>query len=225
MKLILHIIDEPEGEEIEQRSICLSEGGGTVGRAADCDVLLADSLHLLSRHHALISRSGENYLIMDTSTNGVFINDSVRALGRGNRLQLQDGDVIQIPGYTMVVSCFNPLVPGRKLYAGTGADMRQWLSIMPLLLLLLLLQSCDTVKNVYHVIVPPDKPKPTTLILNVRAAEGINPNSRNESSPLTLIYYELTKPDHFPGQIFCCCFRMKKNNWGLNWLAASNFLR
>ncbi|WP_461536319.1 type VI secretion system-associated FHA domain protein [Spongorhabdus nitratireducens] len=108
MKLILHIIDEPEGEEIIQRSICLPDNGGTIGRAADCQVQLPDSQHRLSRHHAAVSRSGEGYLIMDTSTNGLYLNDSGRALGRGNRIQLQDGDVIRIPGYTLVVSCFNP---------------------------------------------------------------------------------------------------------------------
>ncbi len=120
MKLILHIIDEPEGEEIAQRSICMPEAGGAIGRAADCAVLLPDSQHRLSRHHALISPSGESYLIMDTSTNGVFINDSGRALGRGNRLQLQDGDVIQVPGYTMVVSCFNPTRQGQKTVQQSG---------------------------------------------------------------------------------------------------------
>ncbi len=98
--------------------------------------------------------------------------------------------------------------------------MRQWLLAVPLLLLL---QGCDTVKNIYHAVIPPAKPKPTTLSLTVQAAEGINPNSRNEPSPLTLIYYELVKPDHFSQSDFLLLFQNEEKQLGAELVSRRQF--
>lgn len=63
----------------------------TIGRAADCDVVVAE--RQVSRYHARLFRSEDGYWLEDLgSKNGTHIN--------GNRIQaptlVQDGDVIQI---------------------------------------------------------------------------------------------------------------------------------
>lgn len=80
------------------------ERGGTIGRSASCDWVLPDPEHYLSsRHAALIVEDGE-VLLIDTSTNGVFINHSPEPVGGDRSVPLQDGDVITAGDYEIEVS-------------------------------------------------------------------------------------------------------------------------
>lgn len=80
------------------------ERGGTIGRSASCDWVLPDPEHYLSsRHAALIVEDGE-VLLIDTSTNGVFINHSPEPVGGDRSVPLQDGDVITAGDYEIQVS-------------------------------------------------------------------------------------------------------------------------
>ncbi len=80
------------------------ERGGTIGRSASCDWVLPDPQHYLSsRHAALVIEDGE-VLLLDTSTNGVFINHSPEPVGGDRSVPLQDGDVITAGDYEIEVS-------------------------------------------------------------------------------------------------------------------------
>jgi type VI secretion system FHA domain protein len=57
---------------------------------------------LSSRHASIDFRSG-SYYIVDTSTNGVYVNDSDQPVGRGNPQRLFTGDRIRIGEYEMSV--------------------------------------------------------------------------------------------------------------------------
>lgn len=77
--------------------------GGTIGRAVENDWVLPDpDRHISSKHAAILNKDG-HYFILDTSTNGVFINDSKTRLGRGNSVRLQPNDTFRIGDFVFQV--------------------------------------------------------------------------------------------------------------------------
>ena len=72
------------------------QNGGTIGRSLSNDWALPDRNRFLSAKHAAIDYRSGSYYIIDTSTNGVFVNESERPVGRGNPQRLFDGDRIRI---------------------------------------------------------------------------------------------------------------------------------
>lgn len=76
--------------------------GGTIGRVSDNDWVLPDP-YISSRHARIHWRNGQ-FLIEDTSSNGVFINSPDRRLGRGQMHPLQGGDRIFIDAYEISVT-------------------------------------------------------------------------------------------------------------------------
>lgn len=81
-----------------------NEEGGTIGRGKDKDWVLPDPNHHVSKSHASICFQQGAYYIVDTSTNGVFINDNSEPLGKNNRVKLNKGDCIYIGDYEIAVS-------------------------------------------------------------------------------------------------------------------------
>ena len=81
--------------------------GGSIGRAPDNEWALPDPRHYLSAHHAIIDYQGGAYYLTDTSTNGVFVNDSDQAVGRGAPLRLFDGDRLAMGDYRFGVNIVN----------------------------------------------------------------------------------------------------------------------
>jgi len=77
--------------------------GGTIGRALDNDWVLPDSKRFVSSHHALIDYQGGAYYLVDTSRNGVFVNDSDAAVGRGHPQRLVDGDRLRLGEYEIAI--------------------------------------------------------------------------------------------------------------------------
>lgn len=69
----------------------------TIGRNQDCDIRY-DYLNLISKEHGVIRREGSLYVVEDTGSNGIFINN-MRMAGRW---QLSFGDRIDIFGLRMV---------------------------------------------------------------------------------------------------------------------------
>lgn len=78
--------------------------GGILGRSPQCDWLLPDPERVLSGQHARIAFEGGRFVIHDLSTNGLFINRSVTALGRGNSHPLAEGDLLTLGDYEVEVS-------------------------------------------------------------------------------------------------------------------------
>ncbi len=75
----------------------------TMGRSLDNDWVLPDPERIISGQHAMISYSNGEYYISDTSTNGLFINNSQNALGQGNQVKLNSGDHITMGEYELDV--------------------------------------------------------------------------------------------------------------------------
>ncbi|WP_454917983.1 type VI secretion system-associated FHA domain protein [Xanthobacter sediminis] len=90
--------------------------GGIIGRSSTCDWRLPDPTHTLSSRHAEIRFNGQGFVVVDLSTNGVYVNTTDAPLGRGNAAVLVSGDLVYIGTYVITVELVRaapPATPGR----------------------------------------------------------------------------------------------------------------
>jgi type VI secretion system FHA domain protein len=78
--------------------------GGRIGRASDNDWPLPDPERFLSGHHAAIDYRGGTWFIVDTSSNGTFLNDATVPIGRDHAQVLSNGDRLRMGEYDFLVS-------------------------------------------------------------------------------------------------------------------------
>src|ERR1700722_9736662 len=104
MALKLTILTEQREQLGALSSIVFGVGGGGIGRASDNDWVLPDPQRYLSAHHARIQFRNGAYLLLDTSTNGVYVNDGTVPIGRRNAYPLRDGDRLRMGDYQLAVS-------------------------------------------------------------------------------------------------------------------------
>ena len=78
--------------------------GGTIGRGRDNEWTLPDPERYLSGKHARIEVRAGKYFLVDTSSNGTYVNVAAVPLGRFHEYTLQDGDYIRIGEYELLVS-------------------------------------------------------------------------------------------------------------------------
>ena len=77
--------------------------GGSIGRSNDCDWTLQDVDRYISSKHLVISFQNQKFILMDVSSNGVFINNAPTALGKNNEHVLQTSDSITIGKFCIQV--------------------------------------------------------------------------------------------------------------------------
>ena len=106
MPLSIRIISSPDQETISEWNKQFPEEGGDIGRSFGSTWQLNDASRELSNTHAIISKSAAGYHILDNSSNGVFVNGSTKPLGKGNKVPLNDGDVLDMGRFRLLVSCF-----------------------------------------------------------------------------------------------------------------------
>jgi predicted component of type VI protein secretion system len=78
--------------------------GGTIGRSLNNDWILPDPDKFISGKHATVDCKGGIYYIVDISTNGVYINDERKPLGKGNPRRLFNGDHLHLGDFEVLVS-------------------------------------------------------------------------------------------------------------------------
>jgi len=71
------------------------EGKNVIGRDLDCDIAVANDKSV-SGKHAVITYRNKQYVILDTSANGTFVN--YVDIGIGDKAELKDGDIIKVGG-------------------------------------------------------------------------------------------------------------------------------
>ncbi len=104
MAIKLRVISDHYRELGEHRSRVFGVNGGTVGRAADNDWILPDAKRLISGHHCSIEYRGGVYWLRDTSTNGVFVNETEEPVSDTGPVALKDGDRLRMGDYEILVS-------------------------------------------------------------------------------------------------------------------------
>jgi len=104
MALKLTIIEDQSSQPGRGGSIVFGVAGGGIGRAHDNDWVLPDPQRYLSAHHARVQFRDGAYLLVDMSTNGVYVNDATVPIGRRSPYLLQDGDRLRLGDYHLAVS-------------------------------------------------------------------------------------------------------------------------
>ncbi len=113
----LTITKHPDNASPAETTRMIGEEGGSIGRGGSNAWTLDDPERFLSSRHAEIVCEGGNYFVVDLSTNGTFLNDSQEPIGKGNRVQLNEGDRLVMGDYELTVSLW---APSFDAAAGTG---------------------------------------------------------------------------------------------------------
>jgi type VI secretion system FHA domain protein len=107
MSLTLEIVSRHSRSLGKDRVKTFGQDGGTIGRSLENDWALPDAHRFLSSRHASIDFRSGSYYIVDTSKNGVFINNADQPVGKGKPQRLFPGDRIRIGEYEMTVAIEN----------------------------------------------------------------------------------------------------------------------
>jgi type VI secretion system protein len=78
--------------------------GGTIGRATDNEWILPDPERYLSGKHARVDFRAGAYVLVDTSSNGTYVNGAQVPLGKYHDYPLKDGDYVRLGEYELLVS-------------------------------------------------------------------------------------------------------------------------
>src|SRR5271165_4918506 len=78
--------------------------GGTIGRGPDNAWILPDPDRYLSGKHVRIDFRAGNYVLVDTSSNGTYVNSAQVPLGKYHDYVRKDGDYVRMGEYEMLVS-------------------------------------------------------------------------------------------------------------------------
>ncbi|RAZ92496.1 type VI secretion system-associated FHA domain protein TagH [Mesorhizobium hawassense] len=101
MSLLLTLEQGPRSQVVRQTR--LDEGELVIGRSADAGWQIDDPDMFVSRAHCKISGGRDGYYVTDTSSSGLFIDDSDSPLGTGRSARLQSGMRLRMGDYVLHV--------------------------------------------------------------------------------------------------------------------------
>jgi type VI secretion system protein ImpI len=101
MSLLLTLEQGPRTQAVRQTR--LDEGELVIGRSADAGWQIDDPDMFVSRAHCKISGGRDGYFVTDTSSSGLFINDSDSPLGPSKSTRLQNGMRLRLGDYVIHV--------------------------------------------------------------------------------------------------------------------------
>jgi type VI secretion system protein len=104
MALRLRVVSEHSTRLGPQSTKVFGVHGGTIGRATDNEWILPDPERYLSGKHARVDFRAGSYVLVDTSSNGTYINGAQVPLGKYHDYPLKDGDYIRLGEYELLVS-------------------------------------------------------------------------------------------------------------------------
>jgi type VI secretion system protein len=104
MALRLRVVSEHAARLGEQSTKVFGVHGGTIGRSTDNEWILPDTERYLSGKHARVDFRAGTYILVDTSSNGTYVNGAQVPLGKYHDYALQDGDYIRLGEYELLVS-------------------------------------------------------------------------------------------------------------------------
>ncbi len=114
MTLRLRVVSEHRRLLGDRSTAVFGVSGGTIGRSADNDWILPDPLRYISARHARVHFRQGQYFLEDVSTNGSFVNDDERPLGKQGPYALRHGDVLRFGEYQVVVAVEAASEPARE---------------------------------------------------------------------------------------------------------------
>ena len=78
--------------------------GGTIGRGTDNEWILPDPERYLSGKHARVDFRAGAFILVDTSSNGTYVNGAQVPLGKYHDYPLKDGDYVRLGEYELLAS-------------------------------------------------------------------------------------------------------------------------
>ncbi len=96
MPLQIEIVSEHQEILGDDHVRVFRNDGGTIGRSLENDWILPDPDRYISGKHATIDFQSGAYYLADVSTNGVYVNEELEPLGRGNPRRLFHGDKLRM---------------------------------------------------------------------------------------------------------------------------------
>ena len=102
--LLFTIVKSPGAVTLTEPTKKISKDGATIGRGSANSWVLPDPERYLSSVHTEIIYKNDKFYAIDQSTNGTFFNDISNEIGKGNEVELQDGDRLIIGDYEIEIS-------------------------------------------------------------------------------------------------------------------------
>ncbi|GAA0404327.1 hypothetical protein GCM10009133_11200 [Cocleimonas flava] len=121
MQLMLKVIQTKNQTPTASMQYEFKESGGTIGRKISNSWVLPDEHRHLSGSHSKIEYDKGSFYIIDTSTNGVFINGNKSPLGKGNRQKVGHGDQLVMGTYSIEVSIIDDESVDKEIPALTSS--------------------------------------------------------------------------------------------------------
>ena len=104
MALRLRVVSEHAARLGDLSTKVFGVHGGTIGRATDNEWILPDPERYLSGKHARVDFRAGTYILVDTSSNGTYVNGAQVPLGKYHDYQLKDGDYVRLGEYELLAS-------------------------------------------------------------------------------------------------------------------------
>jgi type VI secretion system protein len=104
MALRLRVVSEHSTRLGQRATKVFGVHGGTIGRSSDNEWILPDPERYLSGKHARVDFRAGIYVLVDTSSNGTYVNGAQVPLGKYHDYLLKDGDYIRLGEYELLVS-------------------------------------------------------------------------------------------------------------------------
>ncbi len=104
MALRLRVVSEHAPSLGEHSTKVFGVHGGTIGRSTDNEWILPDTERYLSGKHARVDFRAGIYVLVDTSSNGTYVNGAQVPLGKYHDYVLKEGDYIRLGEYELLVS-------------------------------------------------------------------------------------------------------------------------
>src|ERR1700726_219980 len=104
MAFRLRIVSDHASLLDDQSTKVFGVHGGTIGRSTDNEWILPDPERYLSGKHARIDFRAGTYVLVDTSSNGTYVNGAQVPLGKYHDYPLKDGDYVRLGEYELLVS-------------------------------------------------------------------------------------------------------------------------
>ena len=104
MALRLRVVSEHAIGLADEATKVFGVHGGSIGRGTDNEWILPDPERYLSGKHARVDFRGGTYVLVDTSSNGTYVNGAQVPLGKYHDYLLKDGDYVRLGEYELLVS-------------------------------------------------------------------------------------------------------------------------
>ena len=113
------------GSQQQRETFEVSVTGASIGRSSQCDWVLNDTDRFISNKHILIAYRDDTFFLTDLSSNGVYVNDSPTAIGKGNTHAIKLNDSFTLGKFRIVVGVLNTNQHSASSQANVGNTFAQ----------------------------------------------------------------------------------------------------